>query len=271
MFNEIVACLDGSSLAEKILPLARGLTPAKEGKLRLLRVVRDTGELAAEEEYLRDLARQYSAQLSFLVADDAAGAIGAELARKPNTIAALTTHGRTAWVEAILGSVALDILRQSRRPVLLYRPLKNNGDAPKRIASIVVALDGSEFAAKIIPYAVKAALALTAKLILIQALPAQSQLPPLSDRERTDIVESSYLHHQANDIKSTYGIASEWEVLHGEPADAICRYVNGMPETMLAMTTHSRASLERMLIGSVTGACLRRAGVPLMLYWPQER
>ena len=29
MFDEILACLDGSSLAEKILPLARGIAAAQ--------------------------------------------------------------------------------------------------------------------------------------------------------------------------------------------------------------------------------------------------
>ena len=55
MFGQVIACLDGSSLAEKILPLAREVTIAAGGRLTLLRVVEDAAELAAEEEYQRDL------------------------------------------------------------------------------------------------------------------------------------------------------------------------------------------------------------------------
>ncbi len=49
MFDEIIACLDGSSLAEQILPLARGITAPRGGRLTLLRIVQHTDELAAEE------------------------------------------------------------------------------------------------------------------------------------------------------------------------------------------------------------------------------
>ena len=65
MFGQVIACLDGSSLAEKILPLARGVTIAAGGRLTLLRVVEDAAELAAEEKYQRDCARQYGRMYAF--------------------------------------------------------------------------------------------------------------------------------------------------------------------------------------------------------------
>ncbi len=36
------------------------------------------------------------------------------------------------------------------------------------------------------------------------------------------------------------------------------------------MTTHARGGVERVVLGSVAGACVRRAGVPLLLYWPHR-
>jgi len=54
MFGQIIACLDGSSFAEKILPVARCMTASTGGRLTLLRIVQDAAELAAEEQYLRD-------------------------------------------------------------------------------------------------------------------------------------------------------------------------------------------------------------------------
>ncbi len=122
MFNEVIACLDGSSLAETILPLARGLTATKGRTLTLLRIVADAAELSAEENYLRDCARQYSGQLRFLLAADPAGAISAELERNANAIAALPTHGRVGVERAMLGSVAAECIRHSGVPLLLYWP-----------------------------------------------------------------------------------------------------------------------------------------------------
>lgn len=268
MFEEIIACLDGSSLAEKILPLARGITAPKEGRLALLRIVQDIDELAAEENYLRDCARQYSAELRFRVSPDPAAAIVAELARVPHAIAALTTHGRTAWMEAILGSVALRVIREAKRPVIVFRSLDDEREAPKRIDTIALALDGSPFSEKMIPHAVKAAQFLSARLLLLQTLPPQPQSAVLPQTEPSDILESSYLHRKAAEIKTAHGIETQWEVLHGEPADAITRYLSGATETLLAMTTHARRGLEKLTLGSVAGDCLLRAGVPLLLYWP---
>ncbi|HEY7218851.1 MAG TPA: universal stress protein [Candidatus Binatia bacterium] len=270
MFDEIIACLDGSSLAETILPLARGITAPQGGRLTLLRILQQTDELAAEETYLRDCARQYSAELRFRVGSDPARAIVAELERYPRAIAALTTHGRTAWTEAILGSVVLRILREAKRPVIVFCPLDSARAGPKKIGTIALALDGSRFSEKMISYAVKAAQALSARLTLMQALPTQPNLTPLAAHEKSDVLESSYLHRKAAEIKAAHGVDAQWEVLHGEPAEAICRYLSGASETMLAMTTHARAGIERVVLGSVAAACVRHAGVPLLLYWPHH-
>jgi nucleotide-binding universal stress UspA family protein len=268
MFDEVIVCLDGSSLAEKILPLARGIATAKGGRLTLLRVVQDVAEFAAEEEYLRDCARQYVAELSLLVGADAGTAIAAHLANHSHAIAALTTHGRSAWSEAILGSVALRIIHEANRPVLIFCPIEKNSDAPKKIDTILVALDGSALAEKIIPYAAEAAKSLTAGLLLVQALPVQPVTPPT--HEISDLNEAAYLHSKAGAIKKRYGLDAQWEVLHGDIANAICQYVKTMPNTLLAMTTHARAGIERAILGSVAAACVRRAAVPMLLYWPQQ-
>lgn len=270
MFDQVIACLDGSSLAETILQLARGLTAPQGGALTLLRVVADPGEIAAEEDYLRDCARQYNGKLRFVVSADPAAAIGAELERIPQAVAALTTHGRSAWAEAVVGSVALRVVRASRRPVILYRPLGHTGTAPKKISKLIVALDGSNFAERMISYAMKAARELAAQVLLVQALPSSRTDAPLIDIRSSDINEAGYLHGCAADIKKKYAMNVQWEVLHGEPAAAICQYVKGMTETMLALTTHARAGMERALFGSVAAECIRHAGVPLLLYWPHE-
>jgi nucleotide-binding universal stress UspA family protein len=50
----------------------------------------------------------------------------------------------------------------------------------------------------------------------------------------------------------------------------VCRYLRDTPDTLLAMTTHGRKGLERVVIGSVAADCVRHAGVPLLLYWPRQ-
>ena len=269
MFDEVIVCLDGSSLAEKILPVARSIAAAKGGKLNLLRVVQDVAELAAEEDYLRDCARQYGAKLVLLVGADAGAAIAAHLSSRNHATAALTTHGRTAWSEAILGSVALRVIREAKRPVLIFCPIDNAAEAVKRIDNVIVPLDGSALSETIIPYAAEAARCLTAGLCLVQVLPVAPKLP--ATYAKRDLNEAAYLHTKATAIRKRYGLEAQWEVLHGDAADAICRYIKTMPNALVAMTTHARAGLERVILGSVAGACVRRAATPMLLYWPHDR
>jgi nucleotide-binding universal stress UspA family protein len=267
--GEIFACLDGSRRAETILPLALGIAAAKGAPLTILRVVADAAELAAQESYVRERACRFNARAKFLVAPAPASAIIDELKKNPRAIPAMTTHGRTAWIDAILGSVALNVVRGARRPVLLYRPRGDRLAAPKDITTIVVALDGSEFSERIIPFGVDMAGSMKAGLTLVQALPVsvQSQLAALP---RGDVLESSYLSSTAAQIKNKYGIEPNWDTLHGDPGEALCHYVSRMPNTMLAMTSHARGALERALFGSVAAKCIRSAEVPILLLWPEK-
>ena len=269
MIDEILLCLDGSSMAEKITPIAQGIAAARAATLTVFKVIRRPGELAGEEDYLRDAARRFGAQIRFSVSDDPAQAIIEELDKSPGAMAAMTTHGRTALGEAILGSVAFRVLRGARRPIVLYCPLGSPAEAPKKIATIAIALDGSEFAERIIPFAAEMAKSLAAGLTLLQALPPKSPVPPLPEQKKSDLLESSYLHRQASAMEKAFGLDAQWDVLHGQAADAICSYVTGMPETMLAMTTHGRGALQRAVLGSVAGECIRHAARPLLLYWPR--
>jgi nucleotide-binding universal stress UspA family protein len=270
MLDEILVCLDGSPLAEKILPLAQGIARAKGATVILLRVLGNSEELSAEESYMRERACVLRAPIRFLISPDPATAIIEELEKNPRAMPALTTHGRTTWREALLGSVALKVIRGARRPVLLYRVRSDNLATPTKITSLVVALDGSEFSEKIVPSAVAMAKVLTSRIMLVQALLVEASAAMRARLPSSDFLEYSYLKAKAAEIKKRYQIEPAWDVLHGEAGDAICRYLNGMEDTLLAMTSHVRGGVERAFLGSVAAACIRKAGVPMLIYWPDE-
>jgi nucleotide-binding universal stress UspA family protein len=268
VFEKLLVCLDGSSLADRIIPVALAIRRAAKSTVIFLRVVQDAAEIASEEEALRERARLYHAQLRIVVSQEVEPAIRAELAREPRAIAALTTHGRRAWSEALMGSVASQVLHGSQGPVLLFRPQKGR-EAPRSITTVAAALDGNPSAEMILPFAIRAAQALSGRLLLLQALPVNHD-DQISIRElQPDVLESSYLERTAAAIQSRHGIEAQWDVLHGEPGDALCRYISDLPETLLAMTTHARSSAQKMLVGSVASYCVRHAGVPLLLYRPR--
>ena len=67
MFDQILVCLDGSPLAEKILPLAQVIASAKGSTVILLRVIGSSEELSAKEIYMRERAGVLRAPIRFLI------------------------------------------------------------------------------------------------------------------------------------------------------------------------------------------------------------
>jgi nucleotide-binding universal stress UspA family protein len=72
------------------------------------------------------------------------------------------------------------------------------------------------------------------------------------------------------EIQQQHGLLPSWDVLHGEPGDSLCRYLQDMPDAALAITTHGRSGLQRAFLGSIAARCVRNAGLPIILYWPRN-
>jgi nucleotide-binding universal stress UspA family protein len=269
MYDRILIPLDGSTFAEEIIPYAVGLARSAEARITLLQAVQHDSALASAEEYVSGLAKRLGAEGEVVRAQvDPASTVVTELERQSGTLLAMTTHGRGGLLETILGSVARTVVQDAQQPVLLYRPRGGVGttdvDSKAEIATVVTPLDGSDFSERILPHAVEMARAIKATLTLVQVVSAGFATAPLAPPG--DVLESTYVHRWAGRIKAEYGIEPEWDALHGHPADAICRYVSGRSDVMLAMTSHARPRLKETAFGSVTHECVRRAGVPILVW-----
>jgi len=154
MFNKILVCLDGSELAEKVLPFAVEQAVRFDSELVLLRVVsepyliglglpgmpgipidaarvekQEMDEKAEAIKYLKSLAEKIrnenKLQVSCFSTIGPAGQTIVEYCDKHKIeLVALTTHGRTGPGRVILGSVADHVIRQSGLPILLIRSVK---------------------------------------------------------------------------------------------------------------------------------------------------
>jgi nucleotide-binding universal stress UspA family protein len=150
MYQRILVALDGSELAEAVLPQAEGLARATGATLLLVRAVNvpatvvaatagDTGMVSpefldeaiqGEEEeartYLTTVAQRLQArglQVSWEVVEGEPSQALIDAARRHNCdLIAIATHGRTGLPRAVLGSVADRVVRESHLPVLLVRP-----------------------------------------------------------------------------------------------------------------------------------------------------
>ncbi|MFA7667539.1 MAG: universal stress protein [Burkholderiaceae bacterium] len=267
MYDRILVPVDGSEYADQMIPYAAALARKTGAKLALLRVAFDQSEREEDLASVSERAASVGAEgLCVVTAGEVAPSIRAEAERVPGTLVAMSSLGRTGVAEALFGSVALDIVRESRQPVLVRRPSRSRDEPDTAIGRIVLPLDGSRESETMIADAANFAKWIGAQLVIVSVLDPKLEI----DRgiPAADVQESSYIRSHARDIKARYGIDTSWEVLHGEPKDAIPRFVSGLGDAMLAMTTHGRSGLRAVVTGSVTAACLRETGVPVLMRTP---
>jgi nucleotide-binding universal stress UspA family protein len=138
----LMVCVDGSALAEAVLPRAVALARGLGARLQLLQVVKpDAGAASArpagnghaditETGYLQGLAGRIrethgiDADWEVLHGKAPAKAIVHYLAGRPNVMVAMTTHGRSGLSKLTAGSVSRAVLGRAHCPVALMRPIE---------------------------------------------------------------------------------------------------------------------------------------------------
>lgn len=265
MLSYVLVPLDGSPGSEAVLPVAVSIAGRLGVELRLLQVIDLDFERDAAEERIANLQTTHgAASASVLVSGNVFRAILDLLETGPGGLVAMSTHGRSRLTEEVMGSTALTLVRMLARPVLVYRPPGHEAVPASAlpIETVVVPIDGSKFAESMIPVAAGFAKAIGAGVELVQVI------EPIGNPAPGDVVESSYVRTRAEALERDMGIPVSFETLHGDPARFIPDYVRIRPHTMLAMTTHARRGIERLAFGGVANACIRHAGVPILLRHP---
>jgi nucleotide-binding universal stress UspA family protein len=302
MFRTVLVPLDGSPFAEQALPLALSLASRSEADLHLARVHQfplrplQGDELTLDpvlDDRLREAAREYlagaeervqpllprrvrSALLEGAVADCLrrhAGEIGADLI-------VMTTHGRGPLSRLWLGSVADTLLREVALPVLLVRPQHPAAEPAAPVVSrVVVPLDGSDLAEAILEPAAALGSAFDAEFTLLRAVEpvivadyhaggnALVGLEPGLLRKVRDAAEL-YLEGVAIRLRAR-GLRVRTRVTVERPAAAVILDEAGArPGQVIALHSHGRAGLSRLLLGSVADKVIRGAACPVLVQCP---
>jgi nucleotide-binding universal stress UspA family protein len=143
---------------------------------------------------------------------------------------------------------------------------------------ILVALDGSTLAEQILPHVEALAAKLGSKVTLLQATtPAETIIAqagadaggpgfvdpePIVEAEREQT--NAYLETLTNRLRG-HGLNVEHEQAEGSAGDAIVQRATTLGADLIAMTTHGRGGLGRLVFGSVADEVLGKAGCPILL------
>lgn len=133
-YGSMVVGLDGSPLAEQILPVVTAwstqldLTPWLFQALSP-RVPLEVGDDVTESGYVRNIAaqladQQVKAEWETAHDRDAATAVVSFADQLPTALIALTTHGRSGLGRIALGGTAFRVAHRAHSPVLVLRPAR---------------------------------------------------------------------------------------------------------------------------------------------------
>ena len=132
---------------------------------------------------------------------------------------------------------------------------------------ILVALDGSSLSETILPVAEEWAKEDDAEVILLRAVLADDRLLHDPDAAEVQVVGEveAYLEAVAERLERRGLTRVRRLVGHDEPATAIVETVRRDGVDLIAMATHGRSGLRRVLVGSVAEAVVRAVPVPVLL------
>lgn len=133
----------------------------------------------------------------------------------------------------------------------------------------LVALDGSSAGEAVMKFLMEIAGPLDMTVLLLNVLepftPAVADGTVMIDDLHARRREAEeYLAPIAAMLRSQ-GVDAAWAVRHGRAADEILAAADESGADLIAMATHGRTGLGRLLFGSVAEAVLRRAAVPVFM------
>jgi nucleotide-binding universal stress UspA family protein len=133
----------------------------------------------------------------------------------------------------------------------------------------LVPLDGSQVAESIVPFILEIAgpldmqVALVCVFVPVRPVAVEGAVV-IDDVEKLRADAEAYLARVAGELRAK-GVRVTTMVRRGEPAEEILAAARDADADLIAMTTHGRSGLSRLLFGSIAAAVLSRAEIPVFL------
>ena len=302
MPSSVLVPVDGSNFAEHALPYALGVA-RRTGATLHLALAHVPSEVVSPNYPLVDALESRDAELR---EHDAAymeslverlepsgvelkpallrGRVGSALADYVDAAAidlvVMTTHGRGGLQRAWLGSTADSLIRHCMIPILLVRPADDTReigpDSDHEFKRVLAALDGSETAETALRDAFEIGITENASLVLVHALqpPVAAASPYLphtiqlthDEMESRESYMTDYLKRVAEaewvgDRPTDVRVRVDYH-----PAPAILGLAEEEDADLIALGTHGRGGLRRLVLGSVADKVIRGTHRPVLVH-----
>ena len=296
MYQRILVPLDGSELAERVIPYAVAIADALSSQVSLLRIFDSVPEHWADPTHgryldqltssIRNQALDYLERIAaplrregLTVTCSAHEGNPSELiinesSREADTLIAMSTHGRSGINRWVMGSVTDKVLHGVDAPLLIVRSQEGSPPASIEANNIILPLDGSALSEQALPHAVSLAKALGASVTLLRSTDISRYTPIEEDYPASmydDLIQAAtveaeeYLKQMSQQISNEGVAESQSHVRQGEAAGTILDLAADSPSTLIAMCTHGHSGVGRWVLGSVTDRVVRHSNRPVLV------
>ena len=296
MFKRLLVPLDGSKLAEAILPVTSYMAEKFGAEILLIHAIEqdapDTvhGErhLAAANEaeaYLDEIAARLARPNVVVTKHVHTAILKSEIARSildhalehQADLVMLCAHGHGGWRDRFVGNIAQQVISLGTTPVVCLNHEESNTIAEYVCHNILLPLDVSPHHEPAFPVAKEMAHVFGATLHLINVVPTRSTLSPeragtgmllpstmskileLSQEEAVDYLQGKMRELSSETIRATAQVA------RGDIATALLDAEMRADVDLIVLATHGRTSMDAFWSGSVTPKVLAQSQAPVLL------
>ena len=302
MFKHLLLPLDGTAMAERVIPVARGLVKDSDARITLLHVIERAApkarhgqahlqERASAEAYLRSLiAREFPARagVDWHVHDEATRNVADGLALhaqefQPDLVV-MCAHGGQWWKDRFRGNLAQQLLHALKHqspsetpvPVLLVQP-DEGGQVDFPFHHILVPMDGADEHEQGLGPAAQLALQLKIPMLLFTAIPPSDALKgkdsaaaaflPRATEEVLRLAEQEAARHLTVHVRELQemGVSACGRVMRAEPAEGVLATAKEMHSDLIVIGTHALSATQAFWSASVTPKILHQAHTSFLL------
>jgi len=307
MFKHLLVPLDGSRLAEAVLPAAVYLAQTLSARVTLIHVIerdapkeihsqRHLSQPEEADQYLKEIAESvFPASLSVEThvhtseVKDLARSIVEHTGELQPDLIVMCSHGSGGLRDRLFGSIAQQIIAgvrntpQNAAAVFLVRPGKNDPTQPFKLEKILLPLDGKPEHEQGLPVAAGLAQACRAALHLAMVVPtfgtlqgeqaASSRLMPGATSAMLELAEAgsqTYLQNLLPPLQA-HGLAVTGEVARGDPASTVARIAERIRAGLIVLGTHGKTGTDAFWSGSFAPKISSKTSMPLLLVPVREK
>ena len=290
--RKVMVTLDGSGFAERALPMAEAIGRTTGAAILLVSVLPGKGrprsvskssstdntlsaDQADKEAYLSAIAgRMKMAGLSAdytVVSGAVAESINVLIQESQADMLVMSTRGLSGMGRLLLGSTADTVVQFATRPVLLIRPEKLAPGQTPQLNKVVVALDGTSFSERILPFVKLLGNAINGEIVLLTVpeVPEPEMYGSMQDavtdlRREAEISAWRYLKAVVS-LLGREGVTVRPLVTGSRPATTIVEVAGSEQADLVMLATHRRGEIDRLFAGSVADRVIRNTNCPVFL------